>query len=406
MINWLTENIGTGPYLAISEISGDFTIIDVRNLVDKDGNKEDEILLKIDEGLNLLNGGKKIVVCCDYGMSRSNSIAAGIIARYQSISFFEAVSLLQKKVPAAGIKVEVLNAVFNAVKTTGFEKKNDVPRILITGGGGFVGTMLAKSLDENFFIKSISSKDVDLINNPVLLDVLVKENEINTLIHLANPRIYTLNKAMGDSMVMLKNVLESCRLNDVKLMYVSSWEVYSGYRSNELLADENTPLFPKGAYGETKWLSEQLIQHYNKLFGMKYSILRSSPVYGSSSDKPKFIYNFIDKARKDEKIMTHNYLNGSPTLDLLHIDDFISAMSKCIDFPGNETFNVGSGKLLSTLQIAELIVRRLKSKSVIDSTGINSYYSNIKMDCSKAMKLLSWKPVNTFQNYLNKINFG
>ena len=49
MINWLTENIGTAAYLKIIDTDLDkHIIIDVRDLVDKDGNYSDTILKKIE----------------------------------------------------------------------------------------------------------------------------------------------------------------------------------------------------------------------------------------------------------------------------------------------------------------------------------------------------------------------
>ena len=91
MIRWITQNLGTAAYNDAITISEDFEIVDVRNLVDKEGNTSLEIQKKIDEALLLLESKKRVVVCCDYGMSRSNSIAAGILARHENISIASAV---------------------------------------------------------------------------------------------------------------------------------------------------------------------------------------------------------------------------------------------------------------------------------------------------------------------------
>ena len=403
MINWLTDYIGTGAYLKVTNDSGDMGLVDVRNLVDKDGNTSEAINTKINESLDQLKKYGKVVVCCDYGMSRSNSIAAGVIAKYESIPFSQAVSLVQKKAPEEGIKLEVLNAVFRALNPNLSSTGSNENRVLMTGGTGFIGSQLSGRLAKSLFVKALSGKDVDLIHNPVLLDLLVKENNITTLVHLANPRIYTVNIAMGDSLVMLKNVLEVCRLNKLKLIYVSSWEVYSGYKAEELLADEKLPLFPVGAYGETKWMSEQLIEHYHKNYELPYVLLRSSPVYGEHSDKPKFIHNFIDRAKKNEPIATHKYLNGFPKLDLLYLDDFIGAAEKAVNFNGTGIFNIGSGKTVNTKAIAEQIARIFNSTSTISSTEINGYYPNIRIDYSKAKNVLNWEPKGSFEDFLKKM---
>ena len=112
---------------------------------------------------------------------------------------------------------------------------------------------------------------------------------------------------------MLKNVLDVCRANRVKLIYPSGWEVYSGYRSEKLLASEALPRLPKGPYGEAKYLSEIFIENHHRNHGINYAIIRSAPVYGGG-DRPKFIYNFIEKALRGDPILAHRYLNGPPSI--------------------------------------------------------------------------------------------
>jgi nucleoside-diphosphate-sugar epimerase len=192
-------------------------------------------------------------------------------------------------------------------------------------------------------------------------------------------------------------------LNNIRLIYVSSWETYSGYRADELIADEALPLFPRGSYGESKWMSEQLIGHYHKIYGLRNNILRSSPIYGENSDRPKFIYNFIDKAKSNKDIITHKYLNGDPKLDLLYVDDFVSALKKVISFKEVKDFNLGSGRLISTREIAEMIIELTGSKSVVGSKSIDSFYSNIRIDSTRAKNLLGWEPGSTVETALKKL---
>jgi SAM-dependent methyltransferase len=111
----------------------------------------------------------------------------------------------------------------------------------------------------------------------------------------------------------------------------------------------------------------------------------------------------IDKAKKNEPIFTHKYLNGFPKLDLLSIDDFLAAAEHTIKFKGTETFNIGSGQTISTKKIAEIIVETFKSKSTIASNEINSYYPNIKIDYSKLRSAVNWEPKNSFIKFIEKL---
>lgn len=403
MIRWITESLGTGAYIGVSgKMDKDVQILDVRDLVDKKGNEQQAVLKKIKDGLDFLKSGKRLVVCCDYGISRSNAIAAGILANLRNISFEDSLKQVILITSEKNIKIEVINTVRSAVE--GMPEKSGQKRILITGGSGFIGSSFIKVYKDKYSLYYPKREEVDLFNGIVDLDIYVKKNDITHAIHLANPRIYTNNLAMGNSIIMFKNVLDVCAENNIRIIYVSGWEVYSGYRSNNLIASEDLPLFPRGQYGETKYLCEVLLNHYNNTYNLKSVVLRSSPVYGCNSDRPKFIFNFIDKAKNGGEILTHKYNNGFPSLDLLNIDDMIRAISLAVE--NDEIFgsiNIGTGKGLTTAEIALNIVKILDSKSVVRHFKIDGYTPNIIMDTTRAKQQLGWVANIVFEEGLNNI---
>ncbi|MBN9332120.1 NAD-dependent epimerase/dehydratase family protein [Devosia sp.] len=402
MIRWITPFLGTAP-AGSPDISPDIQVVDVRDLVDKNGNNLDAIRLKIEQGTALLEAGQRLVVCCDYGISRSNSIAAGILFRHGAMSFDAAVREVRRTTGENEIKLEPLNAVRAALRADEPVPKLDGLRVLITGGSGFIGSALSGALEGAAFVLAPSRAQADLSAGAVALDLLVKEHRINTLVHLANPRIYTSAQATGDAVTMLRNALDVCRENGLRLIFLSGWEVYSGYRSVDLLADETLPTLPKGPYGEAKMLCETLIGHYRQLHGLDAVIVRSSPVYGIGSDRPKFIYNFLDKARRGAPIQTHCYLNGSPQLDLLHIDDLQSALLSILTSDASGDFNVGTSQMTSTLVIASAIVERTQSASKVVQHPIADYAPNIRMDYTRVRKILGWEPSWSISDGLDQI---
>lgn len=387
---WITPLLGTAPALVVRQEAG-MNIIDVRDLVDKAGNRADAVRQKITEGCESLREGKRTVVCCDYGISRSNAIAAGILAMYESIPFETAVRRVLEATGEREIKVDPLQAVRRALGEDRKRTRHEKLRILVTGGTGFLGKPISQKLSEEFVVIAPGRKELDLQQGSTQLDLIVGERGIDCIVHLANPRVYTSNIALGDALTMLRNVLDACVARDIKLVYLSRWEVYSGYRSSYLKADESLPLLPKGPYAETKYLCEMLIEHSRRTQGLRCTILRSSPVYGIGRDKPKFIYNFIDKIKQSRRIVTHCYNNGLPALDLLYIDDLVAAVVQTVgsEFCGN--LNVGTGVITSTHRVAEILRNSLGRLNEIDSTLIDSDTACIAMDSSRAQEVLGWQ---------------
>jgi len=389
MIGWITERLGT---CAWEELPPDgVRVLDVRDLVDKRGNAPHVVKPKIEEALAYLRRGERVVVSCDYGISRSNAIAAGILAAYEGIALNEAVRRVVAATGESSIKLEVLSAVRLALQPD-VTNQSAPQKILITGGTGIVGSALAQVWRAKPDFLAPTRQEIDLTRDVVKLDLHVKERGVQTIVHLAHPRVYTTNESLGAALVMLKNVLDVCAENNLSLVWLSHWEIYSGYRAQMLRADETLAANPRGAFGLTKCLGEMLLNRYNESHGVRSTLLRSASVYGAASPRPKFLWNFIDKARRGEEIVAHKYLNGYPALDLLHVSDLASAIARIVERGACGAFNLGSGTTLTTTEIAERIVARLKSPSRIRHIDIKEYASNIVMDYSRAAQALGWQP--------------
>lgn len=403
MIRWINDKIGTASFFEIEKkLPGNIAILDVRDLVDKKGNSNSAVFEKVDEGVKLLEKGYKVIVACDYGISRSNSIAAGIIAVKEKITLEEAISEVINKTGEKEIKIEMIESVwstFNKNENVNTEKKD----ILIIGGTGFIGSKLQERLiEEGISFIAPKRTEIDIENSSLELSLFVKKYSPKYIIHLANPRIYTSSIAMGKSINMLNHVLKVCVENSVCLIYPSGWEVYSGYATKEIIANTNLPLLAKDTYGLTKLLCEELINQYEKEYNYKICVLRYSPIFGENSDRPKFLYNFLDKARKNEKIITHKYKNGEPKLDLIYIDDAIEGIILAYKKEITGKYNLGSGKLFGTKYIADSIVKYLGSTSVVEYREIDNYWANISMDSKEFNKLTGWQVKTGFKEWLTK----
>ncbi|HLO15684.1 MAG TPA: NAD-dependent epimerase/dehydratase family protein [Anaerolineales bacterium] len=350
-----------------------------------------------------MRNGEKVVICCDYGISRSNSIAAGALAVYEGIGMDEAIRRVLAATGENSIKLDVLGAVRQAVESSD-QRKNESHSILVTGASGFIGSSIVKKLHEQGQLVLAPSRDeIDLSKDALKLDILMKQRHVTKIVHFASPRIYTTNEALGLMLLMLKNVLDVCIQNESKFFYLSSWEIYSGYKAQRLLADETLLARPGGTYGQAKFLSEMLIRHFIQFYGMECTILRSGPVYGVQSDRPRFIWNFLSKARNDKEIVTHQYLNGFPVLDLLHIDDLQAAILDALKNGSVGEFNIGNGTGISTAEVARLLVEKTGSHSNIRHQQIEDYTSNIVMDYARANRVLGWRPAISISQGLDQL---
>ena len=402
MICWITDKIGTGAFEKVAEQKGSFDILDVRQLVDKPGNSAVEVKKLIHSALEILNQGKKIVICCDHGISRSNAIASGVIAKSKNISFYDAVRIVLDKTNHAEIKPGLLDVVQESL---GSKMKNisKSKSILITGSTGDIGRELTPRLKNSFDTFPVSSKEINLLKDLSLLHVLVKEKKIKTIVHLANPRVINTNASLGEALTMLKNVIDVCLLHKCKLIFISSLEVYAGSFQNKIKVTSKTKLQPKGVQGETNYLCEELIRQSSRFDQLNYCIVRMPAVYGKNCLKPKFLLNFISKAKTGRKIETHKYSNGFPFVDMLHIDDAVECIYKILKKGVVGEFSISGKDPLSTHSIAEIVVRKLKSSSEISSISIRDKYCNIVADNQIAFKNFGWKPIRKFNEALDEL---
>src|SRR4051812_29136976 len=113
-IRWITPSLGTAPALDV-QLDDGMALVDVRDLVDKGGNQIDAVRQKIAAGVAALQSGKRTVVACDYGISRSNAVAMGILAKSESLPFSVAARRVVQATGEREIKLGPLEVVRRAL---------------------------------------------------------------------------------------------------------------------------------------------------------------------------------------------------------------------------------------------------------------------------------------------------
>ncbi len=255
-------------------------------------------------------------------------------------------------------------------------------RVLVTGGLGFMGFNLVRALKAARARVSVLSRSwpplpgtVETmlggvaffhgdIRDPAVVDEAVPGCEI--IFHLAGksgPAASNLSP-LEDLDVNSRGtltLLEACRrLNaGVKIVFPSSRLVYEA--SDTQPTDESAPTAPLSVYGIHKWAAEQYFLLYQRLYGLRVAILRITNPYGPFQRPEQNRYGiinwFIHEAMHNRDLTVYGH--GAQLRDYIHIDDVVEALMVASASPQADgmIFNVGSGRGVSFLEMAQHIVK-------------------------------------------------
>ncbi len=262
-------------------------------------------------------------------------------------------------------------------------------RILITGGAGNLGGSLARRLVEspnNFVIiidnlitgsvnklpdkkyNNWSFIEADVNNLNELLPIL-KGESLDYVFHYA--AIVGVKRTLANPIAVLKdidgvkNILQISRdLNVNRIFLSSSSEVYG--EPVEIPQNEiTTPLNAKLPYAIVKNIAESYCRSYHQMFGLDYTIFRFFNTYGPLQSNDFVLIKFIESAilGKDLEV----YGDGSQTRTFCFIEDNLKATIESMekDFWINDVVNIGNDNEISILELANMVIRTLNSKSSI-----------------------------------------
>jgi len=290
-------------------------------------------------------------------------------------------------------------------------------RIVITGGAGFIGSRLAEALAkkgqaivfDNFSSgkrEFLDAMNIKIVQGDIRNFEEIKKacKEVDAVYHFAaDPDV---RKSSEDPLENFKidvlgtvNVLEACRLNNVKqIIFASSSVVYG---NAEIPTPENAPIAPISNYGAAKAASEYYVSTYSQLYGIKATVLRYANIIGPRLTHG-VIHDFYKKLEKNPKEL-EILGDGNQEKSYLHVNDAVEATLLAVqrtkkDF---EVFNVGSEEKITVKKIAHLIVSTLSLENVqYKYTGGKIGWPGdvpIMLLSIEKLKGLGWKPRFTVQ---------
>lgn len=226
---------------------------------------------------------------------------------------------------------------------------------------------------------------------------IVKENKIEYIIHLKNSPIFS--NSIKDSFDQSEEnitrtiaILDACTETNVKKIIFPSTVAVYGEKGEPLT--ENHELNPVLFEGLSKKIEEQYIKNYHKLFGINYTILRYSTIYGSvlvnMEKKDPILFNLVRMMKSQSPLI---YGSGKQQKDLLYIKDAARAIIASITKGDNEIFNISSDFNLSLNEIISIIqfVMQVHKDPIYDKKQ-EEEGSEGSISSSKARFILQWEP--------------
>jgi UDP-glucose 4-epimerase len=294
---------------------------------------------------------------------------------------------------------------------------------LVTGGAGFIGSHLVRSLLERR-ARVVSLDDYSNgkeSNLPMGDDRLEKVNgdvrsfDFSTLGKLdcvfneaARALLPSFEKPVDDMVVNAGGtvrILEYALKTGVKVVHASSGSVYGN--PLKIPISEEHPLNPISPYGVSKLASEYYCSMYHGEFSVEVTMLRYFNVYGprqTVSEEMGVVPIFVKKALRNEPLRIFG--DGKQTRDFLNVRDVVSAnlLSYTSDQASGEIMNVGGGgKEVSILELANLVKDLCDSKSeIIFAEPKPGDIRRLSADSTKANRLVGYAPSVSLEDGLRE----
>ncbi len=318
-------------------------------------------------------------------------------------------------------------------------------KILITGAGGYIGSVAAYVfLEKGYQIVALDNfstgykKPLEVLQdkfgkeNIIIYEgnvgeesgkILSQEKDIKAVIHYAancsvnesmqNPSQYFLNNT-SSAALLLKAMEDS---NVKNLIFSSTCAVYG--EAQYVPLDEKHPTKPANPYGESKRMTEIMIEWYGKLKGLNYVVLRYFNVCGATDD------GLIGDSKKPSVHLMQNAVRGaldiepfhltypevdtpdkSPIRDYVNVVDLnkahVMALEYLLDGGNSEILNIGTGTGDSVLEIITEVEKKtgvtLPKEKGQERRG---EYAKMVADIKMAEDVLGWKPDHTLSQSID-----
>lgn len=298
--------------------------------------------------------------------------------------------------------------------------------VLITGGGGFIGSHLTDALLEDGHMVTVvdsfcSSAEQNvahlqgrasfrLMEQDVLGPITI-DTELDYVLHLASRAspldyqkhpIHTLRTNSEGTLKMLELAHE----HGAKFLYSSTSEVYGDPQVHPQTEDywgHVNPVGPRACYDEGKRFGEAVITSFVRHNDLDCRIIRIFNTYGPRmrADDGRVVTNFITQALQNDPITV--YGDGTQTRSFCYIDDLVNGVLAAMDAESGSIFNLGNPDEYEILELA----RKIKELTDTDADIVHRKLpkddpEKRRPDISRAKQELGWAPTVPLDEGLNQ----
>jgi dTDP-glucose 4,6-dehydratase len=290
-----------------------------------------------------------------------------------------------------------------------------MPRTLVTGGAGFLGSHICEYLlhkgHEVIAMDNLSTGAVVNVEHLQSENFKFIKHNVTEYIYCAGPIDYVLHFASPaspkDYLEMPIQTLKVGALGTHKalglalekkavFLLASTSEVYGDPQEHPQREDywgHVNPVGPRGVYDEAKRFAEAMTMAYHRFHGLDTKIVRIFNTYGPRMrpNDGRAIPAFIPQALKNQPITVFG--DGSQTRSFCYVDDLVEGIYRLLVSDYHDPINIGNPNEMTIKELAETIINVTGSKSQIVYKPLPIDDPKVRQpNIEKAQTILGWAP--------------